>query len=516
MNLDRLEVSTRLSLAFGALVIVIAAMAGLTWYEVAQVAAAEQALVEQRLPRMAAINRIKSHVNQIGLSMRNMAIMDRAEDIARQREQVLGEQRAAAALVDGLQSQIDSARGKTLLAALVDARQKYDGAQARYLELAALGKADEAKAFLLADARPRQLAYFVGIDALLDHQNELVKTSAEQSAATVASIRWIVPLMAATALLIAVGAALWIVRSLMRQLGGDPLQAMALAAAVAQGDLTRRSALRPGDTQSMMAQLQRMQDQLAGVVGQVRANAQGVATASGQIAQGNADLSQRTEEQASALEETAASMEQLGSTVRQNADNARQASQLAGGASDVASRGGEVVAQVVQRMKGIQDSSQRIAAIIGTIDGIAFQTNILALNAAVEAARAGEQGRGFAVVAGEVRALAQRSAEAAKEIKQLITDSVEQVDAGTALADQAGATMREIVASIGRVNDIMSEISAASVEQSQGVSQVGEAVSQMDRVTQQNAALVEQSAAAADSLEQQARHLVQGMAMFKV
>ena len=259
-----------------------------------------------------------------------------------------------------------------------------------------------------------------------------------------------------------------------------------------------------------------MNDKLANIVGGVRANAEGVATASAQIAQGNQDLSQRTEEQASALEETAASMEQLSSTVKQNADNAKQANQLAIGASTVAVKGGEVVGEVVTTMKGINDSCKKIADIISVIDGIAFQTNILALNAAVEAARAGEQGRGFAVVATEVRNLAGRSAEAAKEIKSLITASVERVEQGTALVDQAGVTMTEVVNAIKRVTDIMGEISAASAEQSAGVSQVGEAVGQMDQVTQQNAALVEESAAAAESLKGQAHAMVQAVAFFKL
>jgi methyl-accepting chemotaxis protein len=262
--------------------------------------------------------------------------------------------------------------------------------------------------------------------------------------------------------------------------------------------------------------LDRMRHEMSNVVNTVRRNSDSVATASSQIAQGNQDLSGRTEQQASSLQQTASSMEELGSTVRQNADNARQANQLAQGASSVAARGGEVVSQVVDTMKGINESSRKIADIISVIDGIAFQTNILALNAAVEAARAGEQGRGFAVVAGEVRNLAQRSAEAAKEIKSLINTSVERVEQGTGLVDQAGSTMQEIVASIKRVSDIIGEISAASEEQSSGVAQVGDAVTQMDQATQQNAALVEQSAAAAESLKLQAHQLVQAVAVFKV
>ena len=305
-------------------------------------------------------------------------------------------------------------------------------------------------------------------------------------------------------------------RSVFRQLGAEPSDAASTVNAVAQGDLTVDIAVRAGDTRSLMAALARMRESLVNVVSEVRGNSESVATASAQIAQGNQDLSGRTEQQASALQQTAATMEELGTTVRNNADSAKQASQLAQGASAVAARGGEVVGQVVTTMQGINDSSRKIGDIISVIDGIAFQTNILALNAAVEAARAGEQGRGFAVVASEVRSLAQRSAEAAKEIKTLIGHSVEQVALGTGLVDEAGQTMEEIVASIRRVTDIVAEISSASVEQSSGVQQVGEAVSQMDRTTQQNAALVEESAAAADSLKGQAQQLVQAVAVFKL
>ena len=257
-------------------------------------------------------------------------------------------------------------------------------------------------------------------------------------------------------------------------------------------------------------------EKLTEIVGQIQEATEAINTASREIASGNTDLSQRTEEQASSLEETASSMEELTSTVKQNAENAKQANQLAVGASDVAVKGGNVVGQVVQTMTGISESSKKIADIIGVIDGIAFQTNILALNAAVEAARAGEQGRGFAVVATEVRNLAQRSAAAAKEIKELITDSVAKVGTGTQLVDQAGKTMEEIVTSVKRVTDIMSEITAASQEQSSGIEQVSTAVSQMDEVTQQNAALVEEAAAAAESLEEQARNLAETVAIFKL
>ena len=307
-----------------------------------------------------------------------------------------------------------------------------------------------------------------------------------------------------------------IVRRSLSQLGAEPWEAASLAQRVAQGDLSQPIPLRAGDKSSMMAQLKYMQTSLADVVRNVRNGAEGVATASNEIAQGNSDLSSRTEHQASALEQTAASMHQLDATVKQNAASASQANQLAVKASDVATRGGAVVAEVVQTMKGINASSHKISEIISVIDGIAFQTNILALNAAVEAARAGEQGRGFAVVASEVRSLAGRSAEAAKEIKSLISASVDRVDQGTTLVDQAGVTMQEVVSSIRHLTDIMGEITVASGEQSTGVSQVVEAIQQMDQVTQQNAALVEQMAAAAQSLNDQAQQLVQTVAVFKL
>ena len=293
--------------------------------------------------------------------------------------------------------------------------------------------------------------------------------------------------------------------------------ARAVAQRIGEGDLSQDIRITTQDEiGQLLTSLRDMQESLVSVVRTVRQGSDSVALASAEIAHGNQDLSMRTESQASALEETSASMEQLGSTVQQNADNARQANQLAQNASNVAMQGGQVVAQVVDTMKGISESSTRIADIISVIDGIAFQTNILALNAAVEAARAGEQGRGFAVVAGEVRSLAQRSAEAAKEISSLINASVERVQQGSTLVDQAGSTMEDVVRSISRVTDIMGEISAASSEQSAGVSQVGEAITQMDQATQQNAALVEEMSAAATSLSGQAQELVQAVAVFKL
>ena len=301
----------------------------------------------------------------------------------------------------------------------------------------------------------------------------------------------------------------------MSQLGGEPDYAAAIAGRIAAGDLGTDVTVKANDRSSLLFAMKSMRDNLANIVGQVRMGTDTIATASSQIASGNLDLSSRTEQQASSLEETASSMEELTSTVKQNADNARQANGLAMTASEVAKKGGSVVAEVVGTMTAINDSSRKIVDIIAVIDGIAFQTNILALNAAVEAARAGEQGRGFAVVASEVRNLAQRSAAAAKEIKTLIGDSVEKVEIGAKLVDQAGATMDEIVESVKRVTDIMGEITAASQEQTSGIEQINQAITQMDEVTQQNAALVEEAAAAAESLQDQAANLSQVVSIFK-
>ena len=416
--------------------------------------------------------------------------------------------------INRLRSKIDSltddSTSQQLIANIDKAREAYRTPRSVLLKRKAAGEN-------VLDVMDKQLgpladAYNNSILEFELHQKKLYEITKDTAVAQAAQGQWIMALCSVLAMLAGISAAWLLSRSIT-----TPLKlAVHSAQQIAQGNLTQSIAVHGKDeTASMLKALQEMQARLAEVVADVRTNAESVATASVQIAQGNSDLSTRTESQASALQQTAASMEQLGSTVRQNADNARQANQLALNASAVATQGGEVVSQVVSTMRGINSSSRKIADIIAVIDGIAFQTNILALNAAVEAARAGEQGRGFAVVAGEVRSLAGRSAEAAKEIKQLITASVQQVEQGTALVDQAGNTMTEVASAIGRVTDIMGEISAASTEQSQGVAQVGEAITHMDQATQQNAALVEESAAAADSLQRQAQELVKAVSVFR-
>ena len=366
-------------------------------------------------------------------------------------------------------------------------------------------------------AMPAFQKSFKDLEGVMEKQSEAierdVETLGEQAGSSFQSAKLYVSLILVLAAAALVAAAVWLGNHLARPMS----HAVRVVERLAQGDLT--SSIHPGgtdETLQMLRAMELMQSNLGGIVRSVQANADNVATASAEIAHGNHDLSRRTESQASALEQTAASMEELGSTVRQNADSAQHANDLARRASSVAVQGGEVVSEVVNTMRGINEASRKIADIISVIDGIAFQTNILALNAAVEAARAGEQGRGFAVVASEVRSLAGRSAEAAREIKTLIGTSVERVEQGTAQVDRAGATMSDLVSAIQQVTDIVGAISTASHEQATGVAQVGEAVSQMDQATQQNAALVEEIAAAASNLESQSASLVQAVSAFRL
>ncbi|WP_066342082.1 methyl-accepting chemotaxis protein [Azohydromonas lata] len=363
---------------------------------------------------------------------------------------------------------------------------------------------------------PSREAYARADEALQhwwSHNSQLAEAQEVKAESTEAQGRWMLLGVAVLALLLGVLAAVVITRSITHPMA----QAVDAAEAVAQGDLSRRiEASGKDETAQLLRSLSHMNQRLADLVRQVRSGSDAIATGSHEVAAGSTDLSQRTEKQAASLQETAASMEQLSSTVKHNADTAQQASQMAASASGAARHGGQTVAAVVATMQEISDSSRKIEDIIGVIDGIAFQTNILALNAAVEAARAGEQGRGFAVVAGEVRSLAQRSAEAAKQIKGLIADSVGKVQTGSQLVGDAGSTMQDLVSQVQRVSDLLGEISSASVEQTSGIGQVSQAVSQLDEVTQQNAALVEESTAAADSLNMQAKRLVELVRTFKL
>ncbi len=383
----------------------------------------------------------------------------------------------------------------------------------RTMQLATNGDFEAARENAISDAGPKFDILHKNVFDLVNLQGRVAAEEYAQAQANFENVFMVTSVAVVLGVILAIVIGFMLVRAIVGPLN----DAIGVANAVASGDLTSRiDASSTNETGRLLQALKQMNDNLIDLVGKVRTGTDSITTASGEIASGNSDLSQRTEEQASSLEETASSMEELTSTVKQNADNARQANQLAAGASEVAVKGGAVVGQVVQTMSSINESSKKIVDIISVIDGIAFQTNILALNAAVEAARAGEQGRGFAVVATEVRTLAQRSAAAAKEIKELISDSVNKVEDGSRLVDEAGATMDEIVSAVKRVTDIMAEISAASQEQSSGIEQVNQAVTQMDEVTQQNAALVEEASAAAESMQDQAQALTQAVTVFRL
>lgn len=381
------------------------------------------------------------------------------------------------------------------------------------LRQASAGDFEAARTNAMSDAGPKFDILHKTVFDLIDLQGRVASEEYARAQENFESLFFIISCAAITGVILAIVIGMMLIRAIV----GPINEAVAVANAVASGDLTSRiEANSTNETGRLMHALKQMNDNLVDLVGKVRIGTDSIFVAAGEISAGNSNLSERTEEQASSLEQTASSMEELTSTVKQNADNAYQANQLASGASEVAIKGGSVVGQVVQTMSEINNSSRKIVDIISVIDGIAFQTNILALNAAVEAARAGEQGRGFAVVATEVRTLAQRSAAAAKEIKELISDSVSKVEDGTRLVDEAGTTMDEIVNAVKRVTDIMTEISAASQEQSSGIEQINLAVTQMDGMTQQNAALVEEAAAAAESMKEQAEELTKAISLFRL
>jgi methyl-accepting chemotaxis protein len=511
--LSNLKIGARLGVAFAIPLTLMAAVAAVGYTSLQAADQFIEDIVHDNVVKIQHITVMSEQVHIVSRVLRTVVLLDGEQAIDAEQRKIDDARTRYEKAWEALQKMPASEAGKALRTRIDAARAEARAVNDRVIVLARANKDAEALKLLLEQASPKVAAW----QAVLHENEELQRKNNEDSlqAAHSADTRSEITIISLTLLAITLSSVIawWITRSITRPVG----RAVEIATRIRDGDLTGAIEAEGRDEMGRMLETMReMQTSLVKVVGQVRGNADSVATASAQIAQGNADLSQRTEEQASSLQQTAATMEQLGTTVRQNADNAQQANQLAQGASAVAIKGGEVVGQVVQTMKGISEASKKIAEIIATIDGIAFQTNILALNAAVEAARAGEQGRGFAVVAGEVRSLAQRSAEAAKEIKSLITASVERVDQGTALVDQAGHTMDEVVASIKRVTDIVGEISSASVEQSSGVGQVGEAIGQMDQVTQQNAALVEESAAAAESLKGQAGALVQAVSVFKL
>ena len=513
--LSNLKIGSRLALGFGVVLLLTAAMAAIGFFGAAKLFAESKTIYEDRTLPLADLGNTQNLLQRNRtLAMDMVMHPDKPETIQRRAAEMSKNKEAMDGLWKKYMAHTLTSEEAKLAETFIQARQAYESQVLAPIAEAMLA-GDAARATDIYDSKISNYAPPAAdaMGKLVQLQTDVAAQEFKEAQELERTIEIVMVSSALLALLLGAAIAFGITRSIIRPIS----EAVKVAKAVADGDLTlQMSAAGRDEIGDLLRALKAMNESLVEVVGEVRGNAESVATASAQISEGNSDLSQRTEEQASALEQTSASMEQMGSTASQNADNARQANQLASTASNVAKQGGEVVGQVVQTMREINESSRKISDIIGVIDGIAFQTNILALNAAVEAARAGEQGRGFAVVAAEVRNLAQRSAEAAKDIKGLIGASVERVEQGTALVDQAGATMQEVVSSIQRVSDIVGEISSASVEQSAGVGQVSEAISQMDQTTQQNAALVEESAAAAASLKSQASLLVQAVERFKL
>ncbi len=521
MNFAKMKVGNRLALGFALVLalLIVVTLLGIT----------RMAQIQGRLEKIVGVNNVETRlvgemraiVYDRMVSLRNLTLLndidDMAPDLARIKDQSTKYNEAEAKLtkIFNEESGTTSAE-KELLAKIKEHEKASESLPAKAQELGLAKDLEVATIALIKKIRPVQKKWLDSLDEMVVVEDKQSAFIVEEAKSAFAASRTAMLMLGFVALLAGIAAAFVITRSLLKQLGGEPDYAAHIASEIAAGDLASPIETKDGDQSSLLAEMKTMRDSLVSIVGQVRVGTDTIATASNEIASGNLDLSNRTEQQASSLEKTTSSMKELTTTVKQNADNAREANQLAASASEVARQGGVVVAQVVDTMSSINESSKKIVDIISVIDGIAFQTNILALNAAVEAARAGEQGRGFAVVASEVRNLAQRSAAAAKEIKTLIGVSVEKVEIGTKLVGQAGVTIDEVVSSVKHVTDIIAEISAASQEQSTGIEAVNHAIIEMDGMTQQNAALVEQAAAAAQSLQDQAIELAKVVSIFKL
>jgi methyl-accepting chemotaxis protein len=521
MDVKGMSVKAKLYGAFGMLTVVVMVVSGISLRALSDAHERFSGFVTGIDTRAITAQEVRTAVDRRAIAARNMALVTKPEDFAIEKDaEAQAQQDVQTRLAKLNQMMATDAdvtqQGRDLVNEINRIEADYTPVAQAIVALAVANKRDEAVAKIDNDCRPLLAALIKATDAYQTYTRTRADLLLQASADQYASQRLILIGTCLGAVALAVLAGFLIARGLLRSLGAEPGELGSLAQRVAAGDLRVVSGAVQAPADSVLASMGRMQASLVELIGRVRVAADSIATGSSQIASGNVDLSARTEQQASSLQETASSMEELTSTVKQNAENSQQASVLSANASEVALKGNHVVSQVVETMGEISASSTKIADITSIIEGIAFQTNILALNAAVEAARAGEQGRGFAVVASEVRSLAQRSSSAAKEIKDLIAESVKKIQDGSARASEAGKTMSEVTQAVARVTDIMGEIAAASFEQSRGIEQVNQAITQMDSVTQQNAALVEQAAAASKSLEGQGHQLNQAGAFFQL
>jgi len=519
MNFANMKVGMRLALGFALVLVLLVTVTVVGILRMSQ--------IQSRLDHVVSVNNVvtrlvidmRNNVSERVTSLRALTLLtdpaDMEPELNRFKDQTDKYDAMQAKLAEKFAAE-STAEEKALLATVKDAEGVAMPAVAKASKLYLANDAVNATRVMVKEIRPAQKKWMEALDQLTALEDKLNNQTQTDASTAFANARNFMLMLLVLAVGLGVAAATVITRGLLKQLGGEPDYTAQIAGSIAHGDLSIAIDTKSTDRGSLLAEMKQMRNSLVDIVSQVRRGTHTITTASREIAAGNQDLSSRTELQASSLEKTASAMEELTSTVKQNADNAREANQLAATASDVARKGGEVVSQVVGTMGEINSSASKIADIIGVIDGIAFQTNILALNAAVEAARAGEQGRGFAVVASEVRSLAQRSAAAAKEIKTLIGDSVEKISRGSKLVGQAGVTMEEVVDSVKRVTNIMSEIANASAEQSAGIEQVNLSIIEMDGMTQQNAALVEEAAAAFQSLQDQAAELQRVVSIFKL